>query len=512
MPKTKPIFYRALMLTGVNLLLRAVGTSFHVYLSRHVGAAGIGLLQLVMSVGNLAMVAGIGGIRTATMYLTAEELGKGHPQNVGRILSSCFLYSILCSCTVAGALYFGAPMLAKTWIGNVQTIPALKIFAGFLPVICLSGVMSGYFTAANRIGTLALVEVAEQLCSMGITLLALLLWAGQDPERACISVVLGSSGSACVTLTLLVWLRLREKPKRGKPIPVRKRLLQAALPLAGADVVRSGISTTENLLVPKRLARCRAVDDPLSAFGRVSGMVFPLMMFPACILYALAELLIPELARCNAAGSQKRIQYLVRKSLWTAMLYGAFFSGLIFLFARPLCTALYHNEQAGRELMVYALMIPFLYCDAITDAMTKGLGQQRICVRYNIITSAMDVAFLFLLLPVFGMRGYFFSFLVTHLLNFILSLRRLCRITGYRVPFATPALVASAGMLSVLTAKLAGTGWVYLPVFFALLSLFGVLDREDMAWAKGLVFRKAGLTGEEEHDIIEHHLNAGAHP
>ncbi len=236
------------------------------------------------------------------------------------------------------------------------------------------------------------------------------------------------------------------------------------------------------------------------------------MMFPACILYALAELLIPELARCNAAGSQKRIQYLVRKSLWTAMLYGAFFSGLIFLFARPLCTALYHNEQAGRELMVYALMIPFLYCDAITDAMTKGLGQQRICVRYNIITSAMDVAFLFLLLPVFGMRGYFFSFLVTHLLNFILSLRRLCRITGYRVPFATPALVASAGMLAVLTAKLAGTGWVYLPVFFALLSLFGVLDREDMAWAKGLVFRKAGLTGELEHDIIEHHLNAGAHP
>lgn len=512
MPKTKPIFYRALMLTGVNLLLRAVGTSFHVYLSRHVGAAGIGLLQLVMSVGNLAMVAGIGGIRTATMYLTAEELGKGRPQNVGRILSSCFLYSILCSCAVAGALYFGAPMLARNWIGNIQTIPALRIFAGFLPAICLSGVMSGYFTAANRIGTLAMVEVAEQLCSMGITLLALLLWAGQDPERSCISVVLGSSGSACVTLTLLVWLRLREKPKRGKPFPVRKRLLQAAVPLAGADVVRSGIGTAENLLVPKRLALCEKVDDPLSAFGRVSGMVFPLMMFPACILYALAELLIPELARCNAAGSQKRIQYLVRKSLWAAMLYGVFFSGLIFLFARPLCAALYHNEQAGNELMVYALMIPFLYCDAITDAMTKGLGQQRVCVRYNIITSAMDVASLFLLLPVFGMRGYFFSFLVTHLLNFLLSLRRLCRITGYHVPFATPALAVSAGLLSVWAARLGDAGWAYLPIFLALLSLFGVLNREDVAWAKGLVFRKAGLTREPEGDIIEHHLNASGHP
>ena len=116
-------------------------------------------------------------------------------------------------------------------------------------------------------------------------------------------------------------------------------------------------------------------------------MVFPLMMFPACILYALAELLIPELARCNAAGSQKRIAYLVRKGLWAAMLYGVFFSGLIFLFAQNLCASLYHNDLAGNSLRYYALMIPFLYCDAITDAMTKGLGQQKICVRYNIFTS-----------------------------------------------------------------------------------------------------------------------------
>ena len=477
------------MLTGVNLLLRAVGTSFHVYLSRLIGAAGIGLLQLVMSVGNLAMVAGIGGIRTATMYLTAEELGKSRPQNVRNILSACFLYSILCSCIVAAIMYFGAPALAESWIGNTQTIPALKIFAAFLPAICLSALMSGYFTAANRIGTLALVEVIEQLCSMVITMLALLLWAGKDAERSCISVVLGSCVSACVTLVLLILLRIKECPGQGARIPVRKRLLQAALPLALGDVMRSGISTTENLLVPKRLALCDRVDDPLSAFGRVSGMVFPLLMFPACILFALAELLIPELARCKAAGQEKRIQYLIRKGLWTAMLYGVFFSGLLFLFARPLCLSLYRNEAAGESLRLYALMVPFLYCDAITDAMTKGLGQQKICVRYNIITSAMDVALLFVLLPVFGMKGYFFSFLLSHLLNFVLSLRRLCRITGYRIPFAVPALTASAGLLAAWASALSGMGWLFVPLFFLLLHFFGIFGTEELRWLQRLILR-----------------------
>lgn len=487
MRQTKPIFYRALLLTGVNLLLRLVGTSFQVYLSRCIGAAGIGLLQLVLSVGNLSMVAGIAGIRTATMYLAAEEFGKGRPENVGRVLSACILYSILCSGAVSAGLFLGAPFLAEHWIGNIQIVPSLKLFAVFLPVVCLSGVMSGYFTAANRIGTLAAVEVAEQLCAMAVTLLSLTLWAGHDAERSCLCVVLGSGVSACLTLTLLVLLRILEKPGCGKPFPVRHRLLRAAVPLAGADVVRSGIGTAENLLVPKRLAHYSGENDPMSAFGRISGMVFPIMMFPACILYALAELLIPELARCNAAGRQKRIDHLVRRGLWSAMVYGMFFGGLVFLLAQPLCIRLYRNAQAGQSLRVYAVMIPFLYCDAITDAMTKGLGQQRICVRYNIITSFLDVVFLFILLPVYGMKGYFISFLATHLLNFVLSMRRLCIITGFRVPFAAPALAASACLLSVWGAEAVHFPPIYIPLFFLLLRIFGILKKEDMRWLGHLV-------------------------
>lgn len=488
MHRNKPIFYRALLLTGVNLLLRVVGTSFQVYLSRCIGAAGIGLIQLVLSVGSLSMVAGIAGIRTATMYLTAEELGKRRPQNLCHILSACFVYSILCSGTVATGLFLGAPWMATHWIGNVQVIPSLRLFAVFLPVVCLSGVMSGYFTAANRIGTLAAVEVAEQLCSMVVTLASLFLWAGKDAERSCLCVVLGGGVSACVTLTALVWLRVREKSPSGQPIPVRQRLLHAAVPLAGADVVRSCISTTENLLVPKRLSLFHGETDPMSAFGRVSGMVFPVMMFPACILYALAELLIPELARCNAAGKKERIGYLVQRGLWSAMVYGIFFGGLVFLFAQPLCVRLYCNAQAGDSLQFYAVMIPFLYCDAITDAMTKGLGQQKICVRYNILTSFLDVVFLFLLLPVYGMKGYFVSFLVTHLINFLLSLRRLSIITGFRISFAVPALAASACLLAVWLSRLVQLPALYVLLLPLLLFLFGVLKKEDIAWMRQLVF------------------------
>lgn len=494
MSKTLPIFYSALLLTLVNLLLRLIGTSFQVYLSGRIGAEGIGLLQLVMSVGGLAMVAGMAGIRTGAMYLTAEELGRKRPGQVSWVLSGCFLYSICFSGTVAAGLYNFAPQIADLWIGDGRTTEALRLFAAFLPVTCLCGVMCGYFTAANRIGTLAAVEVAEQLCSMTVTLVLLTLWEEKDPVRACQCVILGNSTGILFTLACLMLLRCRQRSAIAERISVRQRLIKTAVPLAAADVLKSGINTTENLMVPKRLALNTLVKNPLAAFGVVSGMVFPILMFPACILFGLAELLIPELARCAAAGSQTRIRYLVTRSLKVAMLYGLLFGGLMVLLAEPLCLRLYRSAEAGRFLKLYALLVPMLYCDALTDAMTKGLGQQTACVRYNILTSAMDVAFLYWLLPNYGMEGYFASFFVTHLVNFLLSLRRLLKITGITIPFYVPTLSLAAAMAGVLGASgisgNAGQCIAYSGILGSLLYLCRIIGQEDFQWIRGLMDAK----------------------
>lgn len=493
MSKGKPIFYSALLLTLVNLLLRLAGTSFQVYLSSRIGAEGIGLLQLVMSVGSMAMVAGMAGVRTASMYLTAEELGKKRPGNLRWVLSGCLQYSVVFSAAVSLSLWFFAPFIAEKWIGNTKTIEAIRLFALFLPVNCLTGVMVGHFTGANRIGTLAAVEVAEQCVSMAGTLAMLHFWAGTNAEKCCLAVVLGGGLGGCVTLLLLTLLRLQQKPERSPRIRVARRLADVALPLALADDVKTGINTVENLMVPQRLALYSGIGSSLAAFGRVSGMVFPVMMFPACILYGLAELLIPELARCHAAGSSGRIRYLVRRSVKIAVIYGCLFCGLLVLAAQPLCRSLYGDAEAGQQLKLYALLVPMLYCDAIVDAMTKGLGQQKICVRYNILTSVLDVIFLYILLPEYGMTGYFISFAATHVLNFLLSLCRLLKISGVHIrphrAMATAAATLGSILLVCRLTPVAGAA-VYPVVLGCILYLMGILRKTDLLWFKDLLRRR----------------------
>lgn len=494
MGKKLPIFYNALLLTGVNLLLRFVSTGFQVYLSGTIGAAGIGLLQLVLSVGGLALTAGMAGIRTATMYLTAEELGKRRPENVCWVLSGCVRYSILCSGAVAVLLYCFAPTIAVGWIGDRGAAGAVRLLAYFLPVNCLVGVMVGYFTAANRIGTLAAVEVAEQACSMTLTVGLLKFWAGSNLSKACAAVILGSAVSGCLTLLCLIVLRVKENCPVGSRIHIARRLRETAVPLALADDLKSGISTAENLMVPKRLALCQKIGDPLAAFGTVCGMVFPVLMFPMAILYGLAELLIPELARCAAAGSHKRIRYLAKRSLRLAMLYGCLFCGLLYLLSDELCIGLYRNPDAALYLRRFALLAPMLYCDAITDAMIKGLGQQTACVRYNILTSGMDVLFLYLLLPTYGMEGYFFSFLVTHIINFALSVRRLLKLTGKLISPLVPIFSLGATAVAIILANTIAApipkAGSYILLLGCLWFLLRVVSREDLRWLKGLIYKK----------------------
>lgn len=498
MKKGNSLLGGALMLTAVNLLLRFASTGFQVWLSGRIGAAGIGLLQLILSVDMLALTLGAAGGRTAAMYLCAEALGKKRPSDADRYLSGCFVYSILWAGAVSLGLYLLSPTLAAGWIGTKEALPALRTWAAFLPVICLTGVMTGYFTAANRIGTLAAVEVGEQLFSITVTALVLSCTDPGDRAGSCRAVVLGSCLGAVVTLCCLMVLYGRQATGGDSRIPTAGPILRCALPLALADDLKAGISAVENLMVPRRLALFHGVVDPLAAFGRVSGMVFPVMMFPAAILSSLAEVLIPELARCRAVGSRRRIGYLVRRNLRVALVYGLCCGGLLYLLAEPLCDRLYPGEDIAPLLRRFSLLVPMLYCDLLADAMTKGLGQQAACARYSVISNVMDVSLMFFLLPQFGIDGYFISFALTHAVNFGLSLRKVLQIGEVRMSRYFALMVPACAAFAVFGGR-CFTGPIrrsaaFLGLFFGLCFYLGLLGKGDLRWIRNLIFSSKNTT------------------
>ena len=73
------------------------------------------------------------------------------------------------------------------------------------------------------------------------------------------------------------------------------------------------------------------------------------------------------------------------------MLYGLCCGGLLFLLAMPLTDALYQKEEAGRWLMLFALLAPMLYCDSLVAVSYTHLDvykrqvQQLVCLAVQLV-------------------------------------------------------------------------------------------------------------------------------
>ena len=478
------IFYGTLLLAGVNIALQGVAMGFRVWLSRTVGAAGLGLLQLIWSVGALALTVGVSGVRITAMYLCAEELGRDRPGGVRRVLDACAEFGLVMGVLAGTGLIAGADLLAGRWIGDAAAAASLRMLGLFLPAECICAVLSGWFTASGRIGQLVAVEAIERILSIGLTVLFLRLCPKNDPGSACRAIVLGGGVAALVSVGIMGAICLRALPKPDNRILVLRRMLRVCLPLALGDYVRAGLSTFEHMLIPRGLARSGTA-DALAAYGTIHGMVFPVILFPTAFLYALIDLLIPELSRSRIRNRQARIVALTGHCLRMGAVFACTCAGAMHLLSDSLGRLLYRSEEAGFYIALFAPLAVVLYLDAITDGLLKGLGQQLHSVRVNTLTSALEAAALTLLLPRFGVTGYFICFALTRFLNFLLSIARLFKITS-----CAPDIRFSVklfGCFGACVALLRATPLLFLPVFIAALLLSGTVSRDDLRWLRGVI-------------------------
>lgn len=449
--KRTTIVQSAALLILANFFMRGVTMAFQVYLSGQVGAAGLGLLQLILTVNGFALTLGTSGIRVAAMYLSAEEYGLGRSHGVKQAISRCLIAGLFLSSAVGSVMVLCATPLAAHWVKDLRATASLRLLGLTLPLTCLSAVLAGYFTACGKIGRLVLVEVLDRLASVALTAWMLNRGTSGDLSHACVSIIGGgalASVFSVAALSVMMAMDFRSIPSKTEHLHMGQRLVRFCVPVALNDYLRSGLGTLEQFLIPYGLARCGGSrTGALADYGTIHGMVFPVLLFPNTVLFAVADLLVPRLARAKAGKDRKRTEYLVDRSLQVCTIYAAAVGGLLFVLAEPLGLLLYDSADAARYLRLFSPLIPMLYLDCIVDGMHKGLGEQIYCVRVNTLTNLLDVIFLFLLLPRYGIGGYVFTYTLTHAVNFFLSIRRLLILTevGLSVGFLMKTMLSVCG-------------------------------------------------------------------
>lgn len=450
------------LLAAVALFMRAVGLFFNAYITEKLGAEGMGLLSLTMSVYGFAVTFATSGVSLAVTRLCAEALGRAEGKRAGRVLRAATVYALVFGITAAVALYFGSDFVARVWLKDIRTRSSLRLLAVSLPPIALSGVYAGYFTAVRRVVHNALTQVFEQTLRILFTVGGFLFLLPRGVEYACLAFV-GSSAAAefCSFFFLAaqaLWDRKRHPLSGGETGGEGKNVVATALPCAVSAYARSGLVTVEHLLIPLCLGAA-GLDrkTALSSYAALHSMAVPVVLFPTALLASFSGLLVPECAERQGRGDGAGLCRLTKTALDGAFLFSVGAALLLFLGAPDLGRLLYGNADCGRYIRLLSPLVPVMYMDSVVDAHLKGLGYQVYSMGVNIADAATSVAAVALLLPRFGADGYIAVIYLTEILNFLLSyakLRALVPLAGRMRRLVPPLLCAVlAGILTAFTAR-----------------------------------------------------------
>ena len=426
------------LLTGSSLVMSLISMSFQVWLAGRIGSAGIGLYQLVVSVSFLCTTFAISGVRFAATRLVSEELGHERAHGISAAMRRCFAYSLIFGTAAFFLLRSGAETIGFLWIGDARTVRSLRIMAYAMPMVSLCSAISGYFTACGRVWKPTLVHLFEQIITIALVAFFLAHSPAGDIEKNCSAVMLGTVCGDAISLVMMLLFyftdRGRSKGGEGTELRLTSRMLHIALPLALSAYARSALSTLEHLLVPRGLkAAGFSADRALSGYGVIQGMVLPILSFPACILMALAELIIPELTEAQVRGNDGDISKTVSSLIKKGLGYSSAVALVLFIFADKLGVRIYSSPEAGDYLRLLAPLIPIMYTDMVADGCLKGLGQQLWCMGINLLDALLGVLLVWQVLPVFALKGYICIIYFNECLNFALSIMRLRKVTKIRL-------------------------------------------------------------------------------
>lgn len=429
----KRLIKNTLFLTLTSLSLRLFGLAFQVLLSRKMGAEGLGLFSLVMSLYGFLATLAISGVRFATIRAVSENVGAGKEKELRNLVRSGLNYALLCGSGAALLLFGLSGIIGKTVIGDGRAVLSLKILAFSLPFISTGACLSGYFTGVCRVVKPTAVSIAQELLRFSVSYILISALPHGNVELISAAVVQGNvigEMFSFFSLYILYRFDIRKTGDGGQRHSEIKRLGRIAVPLALSAYARTALNSVQNLLIPKGLEKSgNSKERALSEYGKIQGMVFPVMTFPSAVFSSLAEMLVPELTVEQVRGRDDRIGYAANKLLKAAMIFSFFITAILFALSDELGLSIYSDIEVGRYIRYLSLLMPIMYMDTVTDGMLRGLGQQLYSMRLNILDSVITSILIWLLLPYAEVKGYIIILYISELFNFSMSILRLGRLT-----------------------------------------------------------------------------------
>ena len=460
-PQKRAFLAGTLLLTGTGFACRLLGFFYRIFLSRTVGAEGLGLYNMVHPVFGICFSVCAGSVQTALSQYIAAHTAQGK-----KVFQAGMIISMALSVIMAFGIANSSHWIASHILLEERCAPLLPVIALSVPFAAFHACINGYYYGMQKSRVPAFSQVAEQVIRMGLVFLIADIWVEQGREitveLAVLGHLIGEAASALFTLCSLCMF----PPQKSKTavssvssngyeppsfLSLVIPLMSLALPLMGNRLVLNLLGSAEAIWIPSRLqAFGLSSEKAFSIYGVLTGMAMPFILFPSAITNSMAVLLLPTVAKAQSAGNKDRISNTISMAIRYSMYMGIFCVGIFRLYGRALGTGVFHDSNAGTYISILAWLCPFMYLATTMGSILNGLGKTSTTFSQNIAAMALRLVFVLFGIPRFGILAYLWGLLGSEILLACLNLCSLARIADFSwAPWETFLKPALALLLSI---------------------------------------------------------------
>lgn len=449
----------ALILTFASLISRVIGFFYRIFLSRTIGEEGMGLYHLSFSVMMLALSLCAMGFQTAISRYTASAKDKYKT----RYLLAGLILSLAISIPLSIFIYIFSYEISFYFLMQPQCQGLVQLIALSIPFSAIHSCLGGYYLGKRKSSLPAISQLIEKICQVTSVFIIWKVLTSQSESITVFHAMVGMliSEIANTVFMIMVWSFTLPKHKNipslfmtDNNIPnlftCMKQILSMSIPLTITRLIMSFLQSLEHTMIPNQLCLWgMSSSQALSMFGVLTGMAMPFIMFPSAISSSVALMLLPSIASAQAKKDTKQILQASSLNIQFCLWLGIFSCGVFLLYGTNIGETIFDSLLAGNFLKTLSWLCPVLYVIPTMASILNGLGEVKIVFWHNLFSIIIQLLCIFLLIPSFGISGYFIGLLISQIFTFICHFITLHKITG--VTFQLWNFIGIPTLLTIIT-------------------------------------------------------------
>lgn len=427
----KSIAKAVITLTSFSVAERVLGFLFKIYLSREIGAVGLGVYSVALSFFFVLLTLITSGIPLIVSKSTATDKAVS-----SAVCSAAILIELAVSLCVCLAVILFKNRIA-TLFADEQSIELVLIM---LPSLIFSGLYSafrGVLWGEKRFISVSLVELIEQITRI-LACVTLFILIKDKNTAVALSMTIGCGVSAlsCAVCYFATGHRLRS-PK-GQLKPLFKQSTPITLSRTTSSVNNYVIAITVPFLL---MSSGLNTDQSMYVYGSCVGMALPLLYLPITIVGSLAFAMIPTLSHAYSNNDKKSACMQIENALCFSIIIAAIVLPVYTALGDDIGTLIYDNSDAGVFLQKSAWLLLPLSFENIASSMLNSLDLERKSLINYIVGAVITYAICFCFYSNFTIDVFIIAFGISLIVSSILDIIDIKRVTGCKLTFIRPLVV-----------------------------------------------------------------------